>query len=80
VLVETGRSALGRGDWASALAALDKHAREFPHGRLAEERDVLRVQALALGGRTDEARTRAEAFRARYPKSVFLPLLDDALR
>jgi outer membrane protein assembly factor BamD (BamD/ComL family) len=80
VLVETGRAALGRGDSASALAALDKHVRQFPRGRLAEERDVLRVQALALAGRTDEARALAQTFRARYPKSVFLPVLDDALR
>ncbi len=76
VLVETARAAVGRGDSTSALAALDRHARIFPNGRLMEEADVLRIQALSQAGRTDDARARAEAFRTRYPRSVFLALLD----
>ena len=70
--------ALARGSAADALAALEVHAREFPDGRLAEERDALRIHALASSGRREEAATRARAFRATYPSSIFLPVVDRA--
>jgi outer membrane protein assembly factor BamD (BamD/ComL family) len=57
----------------AALAPLAEHARRFPSGRLVEEREALRVQALAKLGRVAEARQVAQAFRARFPRSVLLP-------
>jgi hypothetical protein len=50
-----------------------QHARRFKTGRLVEEREALRVKALAGLGRTEEARRAAAAFRARFPRSVLLP-------
>lgn len=76
-LVETARSAVVRRDGASALAAIGDHEREFPNGRMAEEREVLAIQALLTTGREAEARARATRFRQRYPNGLFRPLVDD---
>ena len=78
-LIEQARMALARGQGAGALAALESHARQFPRGRLAEEREALSVQALVQAGRTDEARARAAAFRVRFPTSVFVPAVNAAV-
>jgi hypothetical protein len=79
-MIDTARAALARGDFEAALAAAEKHARAFPRGRLAEERDAIAVQALAGAKRGPEARARADAFRAKYPKSMLLPIVEDAVR
>jgi outer membrane protein assembly factor BamD (BamD/ComL family) len=78
-VIETIHTALGRGDPAAALAAADDHARRFASGAYAEEREALAVQALARAGRTNEARARGERFRARYPRSLFLPNVETAI-
>lgn len=52
------------------LSALDALV---PGGTLREERESLRIEALVLAGRTEEARSEAEAFAARYPASPHLP-------
>jgi hypothetical protein len=78
-LLEEARAALARGDGRSALAAADRHARTFPAGQLAEERESVRVRALVASGRLDEARARAERFRRRYPQSIFLPAIASTL-
>ncbi len=73
VLVEMARSALARGQPAQALDAANRHAAKFPGGQLAEERESIAIHALAAAGRKVEARLRGEAFKKRYPKSIFLP-------
>jgi len=72
-LLRLARAAVARGDFEAALAPLAEHARRFKNGRLAEEREALRVKSLAGLGRTEEARRAAAAFRARFPRSVLLP-------
>jgi hypothetical protein len=72
-LLRRARAAVARGDFAAALAPIAEHTRRFKDGRLAEEREALRVKALAGLGRTDEARRAAAAFEARFPHSVLLP-------
>jgi len=67
------RSAVARQDFGAALGLLTEHARRFKEGRLAEEREALRVRALAGLGRTEEARRAAGQFQARFPRSVLLP-------
>jgi hypothetical protein len=47
-LIDTARMAILRGDKAAALRALDSHAREFPNGQHASERDALQRRARAL--------------------------------
>jgi hypothetical protein len=69
-LLDTARSALARGDTASALRALDRRDREFPRGALGPEALVIRVQAqLALGNRAG-AQAAARAFLAKNPDSA----------
>lgn len=48
-----------------------EHARRFPSGALAQEREVIAIDALARMGRTQEARARAAAFLAAYPSSAY---------
>lgn len=78
-LIETARTALSRKQ-ADAIDVLLRHAQQFPSGRLAEERESLLVQALIQAGRLEDARSRAVRFRARWPRSFLLPVIDAALR
>ncbi len=77
--LEVARTALARGQAAAALTVLHADAAARPRGRLAEERDSMTIQALALAGRTDEARARATTFTRRYPRSLFLPIVQAAI-
>jgi hypothetical protein len=78
-LLRQARAAVAREDYASALPPIAEHAHRFKDGRLAEEREALRVKALAGLGRTDDARRAATAFRARFPRSVLLPAVSRML-
>jgi TolA-binding protein len=77
-LIQMARTALLQGDSASALAALDKHVRDFPRGRLAEERDYLRVEALSNAGRAEDARAESARFRENHPDSLLVPAAPSA--
>jgi hypothetical protein len=72
-LLRQARAAVAQNDFAAALPPLVEHARRFKDGSLAEEREALRVKALAGLGRIEEARREAAAFGARFPRSVLLP-------
>jgi hypothetical protein len=72
-LLREARGAVARGDFSGALAPIAEHTRRFKNGRLAEEREALRVKSLAGLGRTEDARRAAAAFRVRFPRSVLLP-------
>jgi len=63
-------------DPARALRMTEEHASRFPRGVLAQERDVIAIDALVRLGAHDEARARARAFRARHPRSAHLSRLD----
>lgn len=78
-LLELAHNALARGRADEALAALERHARRFPRGRLGEERDSMRVPTLVVLGRGDDARRAAERFHARYPHSLFAPVVQRAI-
>jgi hypothetical protein len=69
-VVLAARSALRGGDCGAALRLLEEARTSGGPGLLAEERDVLAVEALACSGRTDEARSRAVAFLAAHPGSM----------
>jgi hypothetical protein len=78
-LLDAARGALEREDGAAALASTNEHQRRFPEGILAQEREAMAVRALAMLGRTDEARARAVHFRARFPGSVLTPALESSI-
>ncbi len=68
-LLERASGALRAGDPKRALAAVSEHARRFPNGALAEERDTERIVALCALGRRDEAATATQRFDRAYPSS-----------
>lgn len=65
-------SAYAERNFGMALKLASEHARKFPRGVLAEEREALRVRSLASAGQTAEARRAAAAFAERFPRSVLL--------
>jgi hypothetical protein len=60
------RAAIGRRDPAAALRQLDAHAARFPRGKLKGQANLLRVEALLLAERREEALSvgRREILRA----------------
>jgi len=62
-------AALRRGDPDRALVAIAEHARRFPNGALAEERDTERIVALCALGRSEEAARARGRFERAYPAS-----------
>jgi hypothetical protein len=74
-LLQRAQAAYAGRAFKDALTVVAEHRRRFPNGRLAEEREALRVRALSGAGRTSEARAAAAAFAERFPRSVLLPRL-----
>jgi hypothetical protein len=52
-----------------ALLICNEHARRYPNGEFAQEREVIAIEALVKLGRQREAEQRARRFEARYPGS-----------
>jgi len=78
-LIDTARAGLKHGNPTAALDAVQRHAKSFPNGQLREEREGIRILALAALGRVDEAKGYDKKFRAAYPESLFRPQIDAAL-
>lgn len=57
-------------DPAAALAVVARHQRLFPSGVLAQERELVAIDALTRLGRSEAARARAATFLRQYPGSV----------
>jgi hypothetical protein len=79
-LLDVARRAVTEENGAAALAAVTEHERRYPNGLLVQEREVMAVRALALLGRSEEARARADRFRSRFPSSLLLPALESGAR
>jgi hypothetical protein len=77
-LLQRAQAALGSSP-AQALALADEHQRRFRGGILAQEREVIAINALVRLGRTGEARSRAARFLAGYPRSAHRPRLEALL-
>lgn len=76
VMLARAHQALLHESPAAALAATDAHARAYPHGVFAEEREFIAVEALVKMNDTERATRRAQAFRAAYPHSTYRERLD----
>jgi hypothetical protein len=79
VLLDAARRDLASGDVHGALLALSRHGDRFPRGKLGEEREAMWVNALVRAGEYATARTKAEAFRRRYPSSFLASSVDAAI-
>jgi hypothetical protein len=78
-LLDVAKSALRRRLAEVALDAIDRHGSQFPAGQLREEREALRVQALVLAGRRDEASVKAAEFKKDYEDSLLLPSVEQSV-
>jgi TolA-binding protein len=78
LLLETASAALMKGDHASAIAALKQHQARYPKGELAQEREVLLVQALKASGDSAGADERAKDFKKKFPGSLQQDSVDKA--
>jgi hypothetical protein len=80
-LIDEGRADLATAP-SRALAVLETHRREFPHGQLAAEREFLAVQALLQMNHMVDAKKRAEDLAVHYPSSSYAAragrLIEDA--
>ena len=80
-LIDEGRADLATAP-SRALAVLETHRREFPHGQLAAEREFLAVQALLQMNRMVDAKKRADDLAVHYPSSSYAAraarLIEDA--
>lgn len=74
-LLQRAQSEYTSQDFPDALVLVAEHARRFPNGRMAEEREALRVRSLAGAGRGDEARRALITFGEHFPHSALLPRL-----
>ena len=75
-LLQRAHSAYTHREFSLALALVTEHARRFPRGRLAEQREALRVRSLLGSGHADEAHRAAAAFAVRFPRSVLLSRIE----
>jgi hypothetical protein len=67
-LIRAAREALPN-DPARALSLARAHERRFPHGVLAQEREVLLISALKRLGQKGDADRRTDRFKQSYPDS-----------
>lgn len=79
-LLQRAQSEYASHEFIDALVPLAEHRHRFPNGRLAEEREALRVESLVRAGRDDEARRALATFANHFPHSAFLPRLQSAVR
>ncbi|NOU32683.1 MAG: hypothetical protein HOO96_32665, partial [Polyangiaceae bacterium] len=66
---------LRHGSPQRAVALAGEHARAYPHGFFAQEREMIAIEALVKLGDRAGASARAAAFRKAYPKSSHLSRL-----
>lgn len=66
---------LRHGSPQRAMAIAGEHARAYPHGSFAQEREMIAIEALTKLGDRAGAQARAAAFRKTYPRSSHLPRL-----
>jgi hypothetical protein len=62
-----------------ALRLTKEHARRYPNGDLAQEREVIAIESLRRLGRLDAAVERGAAFERKYPGSVHQSKIEQTL-
>jgi hypothetical protein len=78
-LLEAARTSNAVGRYGDALSAVTEHAQEYPASQFEQERQALRIQALVGLGRQDEARALAKSFEQRFPESILLEGIRQAI-
>jgi TolA-binding protein len=78
-MLETARAELSSGDAAAALTSLEHMRKRFPKGSLAQERELLRIEALKAKGQRTAAKTAARKFAKAHPNNPRLSELESLL-
>jgi hypothetical protein len=78
-LLKLAQAASAQGRYAEALVAVTQHEQDFPSSQLKQEREALRIHALWGLGRREEARAQAKVFAQRFPDSILLEGLRQAI-
>ncbi len=68
-LFDEMRAARRANDFQTVLTLADRHAREFAHGTLVPERQLMAMEALKALGRNSEANSMGSAFLDQWPTS-----------
>lgn len=76
LLLDRARAAIQRGLTDDALVDLMAHARQFPDAALAEERDVLIIEAYIRANNVTLAQRRIAAYRVQYPNGALRSRVD----
>lgn len=76
-LLEQARRALNTSP-SYALQLANQHRARFPHGVLAQEREVIAIEALRKLNRGSEAEQRATGFSKAFPGSAHQRMVDEA--
>lgn len=69
--VDRARASLAGGRAEETLARVEAYRTRYREPHFGDEADALEVQALAVLGRTDEARRKAEQFLSAHPRSLY---------
>jgi len=77
-LLQAAQAAL-RDNPTSALALADRHASHFATGALAQEREVIAIEALLALSRREEANERGARFARDFPNSAHRPRIEALL-
>jgi len=78
--LERARKALSTKSPQAALRELHAYNQRFPHGELASEETVLRVQALLARGQNEKAVALADRFAAAHPESPLASRVQELVR
>jgi len=76
LLLDRARAAIQRGLTDDALVDLMAHARQFPEAALAEERDVLIIEAYVRANNATLAQRRIDAYRLQYSNGALRSRVD----
>ena len=71
--LERAMDSLRNGDPGRALSLCNEDAIKYPRGVLAQERELVAIEALVRLGRAPEAKARARELMKHYPDSLFIP-------
>jgi RNA polymerase sigma factor (sigma-70 family) len=78
LLLDRARAGLQRGLPDEALVSLMSHERQYPTGALAEERDVMIIEAYVAANNVELAHRRIDRYRAAYPEGALRSRVDAA--
>jgi hypothetical protein len=65
--IDAARTSNARGDYDQAIRRIERYHRDFPHGALAPDADVVALEAVAAKRDQAETARRAALFLSRYP-------------